>query len=50
VPKYGSREIVVLFAGLATCDPTDIKTTIAKLKVPARHDTHRTHDTHVCSP
>eukprot|EP01112_Ceratiomyxa_fruticulosa_P011168 TRINITY_DN3013_c0_g1_i2.p1 TRINITY_DN3013_c0_g1~~TRINITY_DN3013_c0_g1_i2.p1 ORF type:complete len:381 (-),score=48.39 TRINITY_DN3013_c0_g1_i2:293-1435(-) len=32
VPKHGSREIVVIFASLTTCDPGDIYTTIENLK------------------
>eukprot|EP01132_Coremiostelium_polycephalum_P000961 gene961-1224_t len=32
VPRYGSREIIFLFSSLTTCDPTDIKKTITKLK------------------
>lgn len=32
IPKYGSREAVVIFSSLTTCDPGDIYTTIAELK------------------
>jgi transcription initiation factor TFIIH subunit 2 len=32
VPKYGSREVVIIFSSLTTCDPGDIYSTIADLK------------------
>eukprot|EP01102_Stenamoeba_stenopodia_P000300 TRINITY_DN1027_c0_g2_i1.p1 TRINITY_DN1027_c0_g2~~TRINITY_DN1027_c0_g2_i1.p1 ORF type:complete len:352 (-),score=49.68 TRINITY_DN1027_c0_g2_i1:409-1464(-) len=32
VPKYGTREILLIFAGLSTCDPGDIFETITALK------------------
>ncbi|KAL6077152.1 General transcription factor IIH subunit [Balamuthia mandrillaris] len=32
IPKYGSREVLVIFGGLSTCDPGDINDTIATLK------------------
>jgi transcription initiation factor TFIIH subunit 2 len=39
VPAYGLREVMILFAGLSTCDPGEISTSIANAKVPRRHNT-----------
>jgi transcription initiation factor TFIIH subunit 2 len=32
VPKYGTREVVIIYGGLTTCDPGDIYETIDTIK------------------
>lgn len=32
IPRWGSREIVIIFGSLSTCDPGDIMATINRLK------------------
>ena len=32
VPAYGAREVLVILSALATCDPGDIRTTVAEVK------------------